>query len=301
MIGRNIIFTLCNDFFDLKTLNDKQYVTFTNLLKRAMHIFKFKNTPDGIDERLLKFIIAIRNDYVIADIDGQLRVVYGGLSGDLDFYGIPTQYLWNTGTNGGTLNLSDCVYATTNTAMIPNVLNLIYYTNMLSEIDKSLDIAIKNTRLCPIIKANSDSERIRYQKMMEKVIDGNYYSEVFEKSLEDIANTGKVDKVVDLFNHTGDSNYIPMILQAYDNVFARYNRECGINVTNVMKRAQVINAEVNGYENYTQSYVDDMLECVLKMVQETNDKYGTNWEVELCEYYKDDNATSGISEPDAEK
>ena len=301
MIGRNIIFTLCNDFVDLKTLNDKQYVTFTNLLKRAMHIFKFKNTPDTIDERLLKFIIAIRNDYVIAEIDGKLRIVYGGLSGDLDFYGIPTQYLWNTGTNGGILNLSECVYATTNTAMIPNVLNLIYYTNMLSEIDKSLDIAIKNTRLCPIIKANSDAERIRYQKMMEKVIDGNYYSEVFEKSLEDIANTGKVDRVVDLFNHTGDSNYIPMILQSYDNVFARYNRECGINVTNVMKRAQVINAEVNGYENYTQSYVDDMLECVQKMVQETNDKYGTNWEVELCEYYKDDNATSGISEPDAEK
>ena len=109
MISRNLIFSLCNDFVDLKTLNDKQYVTFTNLLKRAMHIFKFKNTPDTVDERLLKFIIAIRNDYVIAEIDGQLRVVYGGLSGDLDFYGFPTQYLWNTGTNGGTLNLSDCV------------------------------------------------------------------------------------------------------------------------------------------------------------------------------------------------
>ena len=59
MISRNLIFTLCNDFFDLKNLNDKQYVTFTNLLKRAMHIFKFKNTPDTVDERLLKFIIAI--------------------------------------------------------------------------------------------------------------------------------------------------------------------------------------------------------------------------------------------------
>ena len=117
------------------------------------------------------------------------------------------------------------------------------------------------------------------------------HSFLTKKTIDDIVNDNG-NHAIDLTGKSGDSQYIPMILQAYDNVLARICRELGINITNVMKRAQVINAEVNGYENYTQIYLTDLLENVREAFDKVNKKWDRNWTVDINDAFKDDNPVS---------
>ena len=126
------------------------------------------------------------------------------------------------------------------------------------------------------------------------------YSVLQKKTLEELTS-GDGRLPIDLTGKSGDSNYIPMILQAYDNVLARVCREIGINITNVMKKAQVISPEVNGYENYTQIFLDDMISTIQETFSKVNEKWGRNWNVTLCNAFMDDNPSDDIADESADE
>ena len=126
------------------------------------------------------------------------------------------------------------------------------------------------------------------------------YSVLHKKTLEELTS-GDGRLPIDLTGKSGDSNYIPMILQAYDNVLARVCREIGINITNVMKKAQVISPEVNGYENYTQIFLDDMLENITDAFSKVNKRWNKNWKVTLSNAFLDDNPSDVSADETADE
>ena len=275
-------------------------VIFNNLLKRFMHIFNFENVDDTINLRELMLSIIFNDSYMIIEKDGLLRNVYGGYSGQLDFYGYPTEYLWTTGTNSGTEKLDSGVVGHSNSLWTPIAPTLYYYSNILGNLDTSLKIASINTRIMPLYQATSDSERKQLDDVFNNIKKGEMsYTVLQKKTIEELVN-GEGRIPIDLTGKSGDSNYIPMILQAYDNVLARVCREIGINITNVMKKAQVISPEVNGYENYTQIFLDDMLENITDAFSKVNEKWNKNWKVTLSNAFMDDNASMETAEESAD-
>lgn len=275
-------------------------VIFNNLLKRFMHIFNFENVDDTINLRELMLSIIFNDSFMIIEKDGVLRNVYGGYSGQLDFYGYPTEYLWSTGTNSGTEKLDSGVVGHSNSLWTPIAPTLYYYSNILGNLDTSLKIASINTRIMPLYQATSDSERKQLDEVFKNIIKGEMtYTVLQKKTIEELVN-GEGRLPIDLTGKSGDSNYIPMILQAYDNVLARVCREIGINITNVMKKAQVISPEVNGYENYTQIFLDDMLENITDTFSKVNEKWNKNWKVTLSNAFMDDNASMETAEDSAD-
>ena len=275
-------------------------VIFNNLLKRFMHIFNFENVDDTINLRELMLSIIFNDSYMIIEKDGLLRNVYGGYSGQLDFYGYPTEYLWTTGTNSGTEKLDSGVVGHSNSLWTPIAPTLYYYSNILGNLDTSLKIASINTRIMPLYQATSDSERKQLDDVFNNIKKGEMsYTVLQKKTIEQLVNAeGRIP--IDLTGKSGDSNYIPMILQAYDNVLARVCREIGINITNVMKKAQVISPEVNGYENYTQIFLDDMLENITDTFSKVNEKWDRQWKVTLSNAFMDDNASMETAEDSAD-
>ena len=275
-------------------------VIFNNLLKRFMHIFNFENVDDTINLRELMLSIIFNDSYMIIEKDGLLRNVYGGYSGKLDFYGYPTEYLWTTDTNSGTEKLDSGVVGHSNSLWTPIAPTLYYYSNILGNLDTSLKIASINTRIMPLYQATSDSERKQLDDIFNNIKKGEMsYTVLQKKTIEELVN-GEGRIPIDLTGKSGDSNYIPMILQAYDNVLARVCREIGINITNVMKKAQVISPEVNGYENYTQIFLDDMLENITDAFERVNEKWDRQWKVTLSNAFMDDNASMETAEGSAD-
>ena len=272
-------------------------VIFNNLLKRFMHLFKFNNIDDTINEQYLMLSLIFNDSYMILNIDDKLRCVSGSIGGELDFYGYPTRYLWSTGTHSGNNLLTDGVIGHSNSLWTPIAPTIKYYSDMLANFDTSLKIASINTRTVPLYGATSDAERKQVNDVFEQLEKGNVtHTFLQKKTLNDLMDNNS-NIPIDFTGKSADKQYIPMLLQAYDNVLARVCRELGINITNVMKKAQVISAEVNGYENYTQIFLDDMIENITKTFNEVNERYGTNWSVELSQAFQDDNA---INEPDNE-
>lgn len=276
-------------------------VIFNNLLKRFMHIFNFENVDDTINLRELMLSIIFNDSYMIIEKDGLLRNVYGGYSGQLDFYGYPTEYIWATGTNSGTEKIYNGVVGHSNSLWTPIAPTLYYYSNILGNLDTSLKIASINTRIMPLYQATSDSERKQLDAVFKNIIKGEMtYTVLQKKTIEELVN-GEGRLPIDLTGKSGDSNYIPMILQAYDNVLARVCREIGINITNVMKKAQVISPEVNGYENYTQIFLDDMLENITDAFNRVNEKWDRHWKVTLSNAFLDDNPTDYSADDSADE
>lgn len=280
--------------------NSSEIVIFNNLLKRFMHIFQFENIDESINLRELMLSIIFNDSYMIIEKDGLLRNVYGGYSGLLDFYGYPTRYLWSTGTNSGDVSIEDGVVGHSNSLWTPLAPTLYYYAKLLANLDTSLKIASNNTRIVPVYPATTDTERKQIEDIFKGMESGEMnYSVLQKKTLEELTS-GDGRLPIDLTGKSGDSNYIPMILQAYDNVLARVCREIGINITNVMKKAQVISPEVNGYENYTQIFLDDMLENIKDAFSKVNEKWGRDWKVTLSNAFKDDNPSIKMADETAD-
>ena len=291
---KGVINKFCEDC-NYPVLPDEQMVIFNNLLKRFMHLFKFEDIDDSINIRELMLSIIFNDSYMIIEHNGVLRNVYGGYAGELDFYGYPTDYLWSTGANSGTTKLTDGEVGHSNSLWEPLAPTLLYYTKMLANLDKSLEIASYNTRITPLYKASTDAERQQIDEVFNKMIKGEkLYSVMHKTTIDDLM--GDESLPIDMTGKSGDSQYMPMILQAYDNVLARVCRELGINITNQMKRAQVISAEVNGYENYTQIFLDDMIEQIKDTFERVNARWNRNWKVSLSDAFKDDNPDEQIDE-----
>lgn len=267
----------------------QQHVIFNNLLKRFMNLFEFENIDETINLRDLMLSIIFNDSYMILEIDGALHNVYGELAGDLDFYGYPTRYLWNTGNQSGDNAISDGVVGHSNSLWTPLAPTLIYYSKMLAGLDTSLDIASVNTRLTPVYRATTDTERQQIESVFNAIKNGEQKFVCMHKAtLNDLA--GENDNyAIDLTGASGNYTYIPMLLQAYDNILARVCRELGINITTQMKRAQVISAELNGYENYTQIFLDDMLKNIRETFDAVNARWGREWKVRLSKAFIDDN------------
>ena len=264
-------------------------VIFNNLLKRFMSVLKFENLDTTINPQVLMLSIIFNDSFMIIEHDGDLRNVWGSLSGELDFYGYPTKYLWSTGVASGEENINDGIVGHSNSLWTPIAPTIYYYSKMLSHFDMSLRIASSNTRIVPLYKATTDAERKQFDKIFEDLEKGKTsHAFVQKQTLKELVDENG-NLPLDLTGKSGDSTYIPMLLQAYDNVLARICRELGINITNVMKRAQVISAEVNGYENYTQIYLTDLLQNVRSTFDKVNQKWDRNWKVSLSDAFKDDN------------
>ena len=278
-----------------------QLVIFNNLLKRFMNLFEFENIDKTINLRELMLSIIFNDSYMILELDGELRNVYGGLAGDLDFYGYPTRYLWSTGVRSGDNAIEDGVVGHSNSLWTPLAPTMLYYSKMLAGLDTSLDIASVNTRLTPVYRATTDTERQQIESVFNAIKKGEQkFVCMHKQTLKDLADENG-NYTIDLTGASGDHTYIPMLLQAYDNILARVCRELGINISTQMKRAQVISAELNGYENYTQIFLDDMLKNIRESFNAVNARWDRDWKVRLSEAFTDDNPVDAGADSSADK
>lgn len=270
-----------------KLVNDN--VMFLTLATRVCEMLDWKNLDDTISLPLLKMGFYLNGSVCVFEENGKLRNMTGGLSGELDFYGFGTEYIGTTFKEAYQRSVDDSVVGWLFDSHISLLPIILYYSEKLSNTDTALDVALDNSKLTAIIPASSDKEKQAIEYAIDKVRSGTPSVYLNEDYIKKLIDSGQHDMAIDLTGCKGDHTYIPMILQAYDHLLARVCREIGINITDVMKRAQVINAEINGYENYTQI----MLACIEKnakdFVDRVNKKYDRNWEVSLNLAFKDDN------------
>lgn len=286
------ISTCCYNGKPLSEKVDSENIIFNNILKRCLSIFKIENLPETLNERVLLLSFFINESYGILEYNGVLRNVYGGYSGTLDFYGYPTEYLWTTGVESGNTKLSDMVVGHSNKLWFPIVFIIDYYSRLLANMDVSLKIASVNTRIVDIYRATTDVDQKRIDKIFKDIENGIVnHSYLTDMTLDKLLKDDK--GLIPFTTKSGDSQYIPMLLQAYDSLFARLCREIGINISVPVKKAQVNSLEIYGYENYSQLCLSEMLDSFTEFFDRVNEKYNTNISVKLSKAFMDDSPENG--------
>ena len=75
----------------------------------------------------------------------------------------------------------------------------------------------------------------------------------------------------------------------YDEIRKRSSIELlGIDITSKDKKAQTSSDEVNAYETYSKVTLNDKLTARKKLAEDINKLYGTEIEVDLNEFYKEE-------------
>lgn len=271
-----------------KSLN---FAYFQEELEKMIRLFKYDNTPEGINLRFLEEYLLLNGTVGITEAkrDKGYIAFIGNHADDLDEYGIGTNY---TGTScdmsykfkineGGVVGLN-------NSIMFSRVNMLERYSGLLSSIEESIGVGVINSRIIPMLKAHDDKDKEQILSLSNKIRNGELVCISSDQASIFDENSGKLE----VMNIT-DTNSIAKLQhysRLYDDTLKRFWIESGIEITSKDKSAQVTTEELNSFASYSRITIEDMLECRQQMCDDFNKLYGGNWSVKLAHYV--DNETT---------
>lgn len=280
-------------------------VIFYNFLPKLISMFEWEGLPDSIPHDYLEFYLHTGYCGIHKSKDGSKWIATDGtIGGSPDEYGRGNTYNFAVpeysgeykidGLSGDGIEIGqNCIF---NFSLFPYILHI---CKILEKADSNLATALTTSDLTDIWEVDTDADKKQIERLIEQRKKGE--SSIFVRGknneLQEFLNTQKEPALREYIpSAKGDATYIPMILQAYDDLFARLCREVGINIANKMKKAQVQESELNGYENYSQVLIHSMYLARKDFAERVNAMTGLNISVEVSEAFREDPAEEIASE-----
>lgn len=262
-----------------KDLYDKSWgimIYTRQMLRMTNQMFKWKNLPDTIPERILEMYLQCYGQICFAEHEGKHYVFFGNPGGIPNEYYEPTEfYVANPG-----LNLSksykigeDCVLMRNDSYFMGLLPIIERYAKQMVENDISILTAQWNMRIQSLIVATNDNAKKSAELYIEKMKQG-VPSIITAKGLDDSVITTKP------FATAGTSNGISQLIELHQYLKAQLFSEFGINANFNMKRERINTAESELNQDCLLPIVDDMLAMRKKACEEINAMFGLNIDVE---------------------
>lgn len=233
------------------------------------------------NSREIEALLLTHGHCAIVKKDSNYILCYGSFGGDLDYNGIGKNFI-ATSLNGRytkefknwkeNKNIQVFFNNWTNT---PD-LNISRYSNLLAEIDKSLEIGVVNTRLTNMLGVTDENNKTKFEEALKLVQEGkpaivasisNLLTEEINGQRIDITESDKVDKL----------QYLSML---HNEITTRLMNLYGINSNNTLKMAQQTADEFKVGEEFSKVLPNIRFDVREKMLDEANKKFGTEWTVE---------------------
>lgn len=245
------------------------------MLNRSLSMFKYHNLPETLPANELEMMLQTSGYAVVTDVNGNLYCFNGGLGGEPDVYGKPTEIvISNPALNfNKTLKLNeDCIMVKNDDCLIGLLPMYQRYCGLLTETDLTMNLAIINKRIQNYISANDDGTVESARRFLQKVEDGEL-GVIAENRLFDSlkVNNSTMNSGISMTELFEFMQYIKASL---------YN-EIGLSANYNMKRERLTKSEVESNTGNLYPLVDNMLENRQKSVEKINEKYGTEITVEF--------------------
>lgn len=260
------------DFKD-KTRNVSMYINY--MLNRTRHIFKYKNLPETLDERMLELYIQVNGFAGVTKVNGNLYAFFGGLGGEPNPYYMPTIFTVANPALNYSKNLKineDCVIIPNDSTYMGMLPMFRYYATLDVETDISFNRMLINMRKINVFSAMSDRTSESAKEYIKKIENG-------DDSV--IAEQGLVESLRVQPGNTAEKILTDLI------EFKQYNKASWFNFIGLdsnynMKRESLNSNETQLNEDMLFPMIDDMLEMRQKAIEKINEMYGTEIEVELA-------------------
>lgn len=258
--------------FRSKTSNISMYINY--MLNRTVHIFKYENLPETIDERILELYLQTNGNVCITKVNDKLYVFTGGLGGEPDVYYMPTIYTISNPALGISKSLKigeECVVIPNDSTYMGLLPMFRYFATLTVETDISFKRMLVNMRKLNIFSSNNDRTTESARQYLQKIEDG-------EDGI--IAEQGLVDALRVQPTNSPDKLLTDLI------EFQQYNKASwfnfiGLNANYNMKRESLNSNETQLNDDMLYPLVDDMLMRRQEAVEAINEMYGTSITVSL--------------------
>lgn len=211
--------------------------------------------------------------------NGKYLIGMGSYTGDLDAYGIGSEYLM-TFPGVGSLNLEidkDVIVFPNNSTYSPEI-NIYRLAEILGEVDKSMLVTVKKSRLSPIPLAENKTEKAAIMNAMKRIDNGELdviMSNQFLKNLD-----GSKESLLNLTAPEG-ANYLHILSNFSNTLKSTFYQTYGYATNNIEKSAQISTEELNKDDSISMILPLDMLNQCENAIKKWNAITGENVKVKL--------------------
>lgn len=267
-----------------------QLFSFYNTIEMlAMSKFEYTNLPDGLYNELIERPF-LRSGYgamhPIKDSEDGSEKMFNGIpiiSGVTMNYNIP-RYAQLTTPCGETPTLlvgKDIALGYNNYNHTPEF-DIMKYARLFSEIDISLDIAIKNTRMTKVFVVGDSKKADAINTIMDDIYNGKPKAVALNTTFEDMLDVGGDGKRTPDIQLTDprDVETLQYLSKLHDDLVRRLATLHGHKMNTTGKMAQMTRDELNESETFSHIYVCQQMELRKRYIEDCNRILGTNIEVD---------------------
>lgn len=265
--------------YDFKDKDRNVHHQIMYMLNRTMQMFEYNGLPETIPSKELERMLQTNGFTFITEVEGELYAFNGGLGGEQDVYGKPTNIIVANPSLkfNKTLDLEEDGVLVNNDDMRIGLVPLISkYSTIMNEVEITMILATINKRVNNIISVADDNtaESARqYLKGIENgdmgfIVENKLYDSLKSKPVGDAS--GSIAELIEIQQYTKASLY----------------NEIGLNSNFNMKKERLISEEVEINSNSIFPLVDNMLSCREKAIEKLNEKYGLAITVEFSSSWK---------------
>ena len=250
------------------------------MLAKTLSMFEWENLPLTIPKKELEKQLQVNGYSFITEINGELYALTGGLGGETDVYGNPTEItINNVALNfNKTLSIKDDGILIFNDDMEMGLIPLFTrYFSQIVENDINLSMLGISSRTPILLTASDTKTKASLDLFLKKLIDGEF----------SVIGENPIFEGVRALNLNGNNTSTFNALIEYNQYLkgSLYN-EIGINANSVMKRERLSNEEVKANDDTLFPFIYNMLANRLQSVERLNEKYGLNLAVDFGSIWK---------------
>ena len=266
--------------YDFKKKDKNVNYIISYMLNRTLQMFEYKGLPDSLPIRAMERLIQVNGFTFITEVDGELYAFNGGLGGEQNVYGEPTQIVISNPAlrYNKTLNLEEDGVLVRNDDMGMGLIPLLSrYSTMMNENELTMYLAMVGKRVTNLISVADDNTAESAKQYLKDIEEGNL-GFIMENRLYDSLKSKS-------FGDGGSVRLTDLIeLQQYTK--ASLFNELGLNSNFNMKKERLISEEVEINSNSIFPLADSMMKCRQEALEKINEKYGTNITVEFSSSWK---------------
>ena len=261
---------------------------FQTILKKLFGMIVFRNLPESVNETFLKQTLLLQGKIIFFENNGELIALNGQYSNTPDLYYIP-QNIIIANPVIGSKNLEidkDCIVVYCSETDVYNFSGIyggLYYLIMrtaqqLADCDISINCYLKNSRVFKLIAADDEITKASAQIALQKMYDGETVA---------VADSNLIAKLTGLdMIPSNVSNVAQSLIDMKQYILAHFYHEIGLNTNDNMKRAHLLETEVDTNTNLVRANIQNIIETISKGIAAVNEKFNTDIQIELSDIFR---------------
>lgn len=274
-----------------KIINRKNFDAFRLEILSMLSSMCDYNLDESINDKIefLEWSLIRFGFVAIAKKDEKYYIGY--ISGyEFDEYGLPVGRCSFHTRHGNEFECTigeDCVVGYNNNIRTPEF-NIEKFADLFNEVDKSIKVAIKKSRLNPIPIAKNSKVQKAITDAMDEIEDGTTKIILQDtRSAQDLLSDDN-KPIIETATLTAPEEVtrIQYLSKLHDDLLRRVCTFYGQPLSGTNKMAQVNSDELKGYETYSMIYPHILLNARKTFIDKCNKTFGVSWSVEFSEAWK---------------